>query len=238
MQFKQIFVTLFLASTALAIAIPDDDFSNSSLESRDNDNTDVDGNVIAETDFLGDNLTDEGAPEWTAAELAGEGEGPEDNLATRDIESRANKGAKIVATAAKYKGVKYNKSCKAKAPFGPSNGMDCSCLTRTSVYGGTKKTIREYLFPFPYKKVAHFQYLARVSKDQYNHPAKGCKKVARAKALPGDILAYGCKGSSSSGIHHVTIFAGKNKMWEAPHSGSFVRYVSVYKKEICPKAIR
>jgi len=148
MQFKSIFVALFLASTALAIAIPEDDFSVSSLESRDNDNTDVEGNVITDTDFLGDNLVEENAPEWTAAELAGEGEGPEDNLATRDVESRATKGAKIVATAAKYKGVKYHQSCKAKAPFGPSNGMDCSCLTRTAVYGGTKKTIRKcYFFP-------------------------------------------------------------------------------------------
>jgi len=152
MQFKQIFVTLFLASTALAIALPDDNFSESSLEARDNDNTDVDGNVITETDFLGDNLAEGGAPEWTAAELAGEGEGAEDNLATRDIESRATKGAKIVATAAKYKGVKYHQSCKAKAPFGPSNGMDCSCLTRTAVYGGTKRTIRECHFPSSLRK--------------------------------------------------------------------------------------
>lgn len=140
MQFKQIIVTLFLASTALAVAIPDD-FSE--LQSRDNDNTDVDGNVIANTDFLGDNLADGGAPEWTAAELAGQGEGPEDHLATRELDSRATNGAKIVSTAAKYKGVKYHQSCKAKAPFGPSGGMDCSCLTRTAVYGGTKKTIRE-----------------------------------------------------------------------------------------------
>lgn len=42
---------------------------------------------------------------------------------------------------------------------------------------------------------------------------------------PGDLVVFG------SPIHHVGIYVGNGTMIEAPHSGAFVRYASIYRRD-------
>ena len=50
--------------------------------------------------------------------------------------------------------------------------------------------------------------------------------VAMSAIQPGDLLFYG------SDIHHVGIYVGGGTMIEAPHSGTDVRYASIYRSDL------
>jgi hypothetical protein len=121
MQFSSTFVlSLFLASTALASAIPRDD------------SVVVNGTVL-----------EDGVPDFDPLELYGEEVGAHDERDLDALEARGTDGDKIVSCARSYEGTKYlYGGCKANKPFGPaSGGMDCSCLSRTCVYKGTGTVI-------------------------------------------------------------------------------------------------
>jgi cell wall-associated NlpC family hydrolase len=47
--------------------------------------------------------------------------------------------------------------------------------------------------------------------------------VPMSQLAPGDLVFYG------SPIHHVGMFVGNGQMIEAPHTGAFVRYASIYR---------
>jgi cell wall-associated NlpC family hydrolase len=51
--------------------------------------------------------------------------------------------------------------------------------------------------------------------------------ISMADARPGDLLFFSSNGSPS-GIHHVALYLGGGTFIEAPHTGSFVRYNSIY----------
>jgi cell wall-associated NlpC family hydrolase len=51
------------------------------------------------------------------------------------------------------------------------------------------------------------------------------RHVALGDIAPGDLLFYG------SPIHHVGIYVGNGTMIEAPHSGTVVRYASIYRSD-------
>jgi len=146
MQFSTSFITLLLASSALAgivRRVPDDETtsidygtSDNSTEIDDGVEPDFDPQELANAPFL----DERGLAEFydSAAEVE-----PEEESA---IEARATVGDSIVSCAKGFKGTPYAYGgCKAAKPFGRgSKGMDCSCLSRTCVYRGTKTVIRMY----------------------------------------------------------------------------------------------
>lgn len=48
---------------------------------------------------------------------------------------------------------------------------------------------------------------------------------------PGDIVFYGSSGETS---YHVGLYVGGGQMIEAPHTGAFVRYASIYRSDLLP----
>jgi cell wall-associated NlpC family hydrolase len=50
--------------------------------------------------------------------------------------------------------------------------------------------------------------------------------VSLSDIEPGDILFFGRP------IHHVGIYAGGGQMIEAPHSGTLVRYATIYRSDL------
>jgi len=86
---------------------------------------------------------------------------------------------------------------------GPSR-FDCSGLTMMAWGRGGKS--------LPHYSVAQFSQSTRVS---------------MADAKPGDLLFWSNNGSPS-GIHHVALYLGGGQFIEAPHTGAFVRYNSIY----------
>jgi cell wall-associated NlpC family hydrolase len=89
------------------------------------------------------------------------------------------------------------------AASGPST-FDCSGLTMMAWARGGKS--------LPHYSVAQFYQSTRVS---------------MADAKPGDLLFWSSNGSPS-GIHHVALYLGGGQFIEAPHTGAFVRYNSIY----------
>ena len=51
------------------------------------------------------------------------------------------------------------------------------------------------------------------------------RHISKAYKQPGDLLFF---RNSSGTITHVAIYAGSGRMWHAPHSGSYVKLVSIY----------
>ena len=51
------------------------------------------------------------------------------------------------------------------------------------------------------------------------------RHISRSAKQPGDLLFF---PSSNGYIGHVAIYAGNNKMWHAPHSGTVVKLVAIY----------
>ena len=49
--------------------------------------------------------------------------------------------------------------------------------------------------------------------------------VPISQLAPGDLVFYG------SPIHHVGMYVGNGMMIEAPHTGAFVRYSSIYRPD-------
>ncbi|KAH8592290.1 hypothetical protein B0O99DRAFT_689765 [Bisporella sp. PMI_857] len=230
MQFSTtVLAALFVSSTVFASALPElqdrdalampagPELGDSASGGNDAGISDNEGGV--EPQFDPQELTQdestvkvEGRSIYEAAEDSEEGH----------IEARGGAGSKIVSCAYSYKGTKYlYGGCKATAPFGPAKGgMDCSCLSRTCVKKGTGTTI------------------PRTTTTQYATKAGKCRKVARKSALPGDLIFWGCSGSSTSGIHHVGIYSKKGYVTHAPHTGTTVREEKIWTKAICPSVVR
>ena len=49
--------------------------------------------------------------------------------------------------------------------------------------------------------------------------------VPVSQLAPGDLVFFG------SPIHHVGMYVGNGTMIEAPHTGAFVRYSSIYRRD-------
>jgi cell wall-associated NlpC family hydrolase len=52
---------------------------------------------------------------------------------------------------------------------------------------------------------------------------------------PGDLVFFGSSGPTN---HHVGIYVGGGTMIEAPHTGAFVRYASIYRSDLVPLGSR
>jgi peptidoglycan DL-endopeptidase CwlO len=55
------------------------------------------------------------------------------------------------------------------------------------------------------------------------------RHVPLSDARPGDLVFYGASGPTS---HHVGLYVGGGQMIEAPHTGAFVRYASIYRSDL------
>ncbi|KAH8598178.1 hypothetical protein B0O99DRAFT_55996 [Bisporella sp. PMI_857] len=223
MQFTNILASLLLASSALAVAVPE--INEGSLIARNETLTDIEEPDVANFDNTPDVAEDGVEPPFDPQELTGNEGSVKLDERDLDIEesklwSRASPASKIVSCARSYKGTKYlYGGCKSTAPFGPAKGgMDCSCLSRTCIKKGTGTTI------------------PRTTQTQYPTKAGKCRKVARGSAKPGDLLFWGC--GSSSGIHHVGVYSKKGYVTHAPHTGSTVREVKIWTSGICPSVLR
>lgn len=51
------------------------------------------------------------------------------------------------------------------------------------------------------------------------------RHVSKSSRQPGDLIFY---RNSSGRIYHVGIYAGSNRIWHAPHSGSYVKLAAIY----------
>ena len=79
--------------------------------------------------------------------------------------------------------------------------------------------------------------LTRVSRDQYYQTRD--RAVSRYSLLPGDLLFFS-SSSSWTGIHHVAMYLGDNKIVEAQQSGVPVhtRTIDLDEPELLPVAVR
>jgi cell wall-associated NlpC family hydrolase len=59
--------------------------------------------------------------------------------------------------------------------------------------------------------------------------------VLISELQPGDLVFFGSSGPSN---HHVGIYVGNGTMIEAPHTGAFVRYSSIYRPDLVPLGSR
>ena len=84
---------------------------------------------------------------------------------------------------------------------GPTK-FDCS--------GFTKYVFSRFGKRLPHNSASQYSYVHHISKSYKR---------------PGDLIFF---RNSSGHIYHVGIYAGNNKMWHAPHSGSTVRLASIY----------
>lgn len=109
----------------------------------------------------------------------------------------------ILNIAKKYAGVPYR-----WGGTNPATGLDCS--------GFTQLVFRQAGISLP-----------RVSRDQFAWASAHGRAVnGVSQARPGDLVFYSSNGSPS-GIHHVGIYAGNGKYWNAPRSGQVVSLRSV-----------
>ena len=59
--------------------------------------------------------------------------------------------------------------------------------------------------------------------------------VLISQLQPGDLVFFGSSGPSN---HHVGLYIGGGTMIEAPHTGAFVRYSSIYRSDLVPLGSR
>jgi cell wall-associated NlpC family hydrolase len=94
------------------------------------------------------------------------------------------------------------------AAAGPDQ-WDCSGLTMVAwAHGG---------IPMTHNALAQYTQLPKVPIDQLQ---------------PGDLVFFG------KPIHHVGIYVGAGTMIEAPHTGAFVRYASIFRADLVLQAAR
>ncbi|TJY41070.1 NlpC/P60 family protein [Cohnella pontilimi] len=104
----------------------------------------------------------------------------------------ATKADKIISTGKKYLGVKY----RFGAPSGVTYAFDCSSFT-------------QYIF----KKNG-----VSLPRASYAQAAKG-KKISKSQLKKGDLVFFSRPGKS--GIGHVSVYAGNNKLLHA--AGKYVK---------------
>ena len=142
-------------------------------------------------------------PELTrlATRLTALGEAVESPAATAETTALSGKtrALRAVSFARKQIGDRYG---YAKA--GPS-AYDCSGLT-----------MRSY-------SAVHVGIGGHSATAQYRKAAKQHRLVSYSHRRRGDLIFYGSPGS----VYHVTIYAGNNRMVEAPYPGKRVREVAV-----------
>jgi peptidoglycan DL-endopeptidase CwlO len=56
-------------------------------------------------------------------------------------------------------------------------------------------------------------------------------RVAISDLRPGDLVFFGSSGPSS---HHMGLYVGNGQMIEAPHTGAYVRYASIWRSDLLP----
>ena len=62
--------------------------------------------------------------------------------------------------------------------------------------------------------------IPRTAAQQYKH----LKHVAKKRVRVGDLIFFYGRG----GIYHVGIYAGKGRMWHAPHTGTVVKLAKIH----------
>ena len=60
-------------------------------------------------------------------------------------------------------------------------------------------------------------------------------KVPISQLQPGDLVFFGSSGPSN---HHGGIYVGGGTMIEAPHTGAYVRYSTIYRRDLVPLGSR
>jgi cell wall-associated NlpC family hydrolase len=73
--------------------------------------------------------------------------------------------------------------------------------------------------------------MAHGSQSQYD----SFPKVPISQLQPGDLVFFGVSGPAN---HHVGLYVGGGTMIEAPHTGAFVRYSSIYRPDLVPLGSR
>ena len=56
--------------------------------------------------------------------------------------------------------------------------------------------------------------------------ARATRRINFSDLQPGDLVFYG------NPVHHVGIYVGGGKMIEAPHTGAWVRYASIWRSDL------
>ena len=69
--------------------------------------------------------------------------------------------------------------------------------------------------------------LPRVAAWQY----AATEKIEIGELRPGDLVFYN-KSSDYQSIHHMGIYVGGGQMIEAPYTGAFVRYASIWRSDL------
>jgi cell wall-associated NlpC family hydrolase len=108
------------------------------------------------------------------------------------------RGKKVVKIAARYKGRPYRWGASGPSAF------DCSGFTSYVA----RKAVGVSL--------PHYTVAQRHDGD--------VKRVSKKNRRVGDLIFFHRRGT----IPHVAIYAGKGKMWDAPHSGSHVKKHAVH----------
>jgi len=63
----------------------------------------------------------------------------------------------------------------------------------------------------------------------------GFPKVPISQLQPGDLVFFGSSGPSN---HHVGLYIGGGTMIEAPHTGAYVQYTTIYRPDLIPLGSR
>ncbi|WP_327325218.1 NlpC/P60 family protein [Streptomyces sp. NBC_01210] len=140
----------------------------------------------------------------------------------------SEKAQKVIAAARKHKGVDY--SWGGGDAHGPSYGICCS----PGGHDGRKT------FGFDCSGLTEYAYaqvsLMIGSTAQAQHDSGKVRVTSSpgslAGAKPGDLLFFSDNPGSGKGLHHVSIYLGKNMQIEAPRTGDVVKESPVRSNEL------
>jgi cell wall-associated NlpC family hydrolase len=117
-------------------------------------------------------------------------------------------GIRVVQVAASRKGAPYKWGAEGPRKF------DCSGLAQWS-----------------YRRVG--KSIPRVTRDQYR-AALHIRKHARRR---GDLVFFH-RGRRARSIYHVGIYAGRGRIWHAPHTGARVRKEHIWTRKVWYARVR